>query len=75
MKLKFIIFFNYLIVLLNIISPLNGDNYQKLRDKMVTEQIENRGIKNKDVLKSMRMVQRDLFVPQDIKNFAKLKVF
>ncbi len=70
MKLKFIIFFNYLIVLLNIISPLNGDNYQKLRDKMVTEQIENRGIKNKDVLKSMRMVQRDLFVPQDIKNFA-----
>lgn len=70
MKMNFNINFISLIIILNIIFPLNGDDYQKLRDKMVTEQIENRGIKNKEVLRSMKSVQRDFFVPQDNKKFA-----
>jgi protein-L-isoaspartate(D-aspartate) O-methyltransferase len=40
------------------------DAYQEKREKMVKQQIESRGVKNPAVLKSIRTVQRHLFVPE-----------
>jgi len=45
-------------------------NYESLRDKMVSSQIEARGIKNKPTLNAMRRVERHLFVPPDIREYA-----
>ncbi|MEO0119417.1 MAG: protein-L-isoaspartate O-methyltransferase, partial [candidate division WOR-3 bacterium] len=38
--------------------------YNKLRERMVKEQIEARGIKDQRILKAMREVKRHLFVPE-----------
>lgn len=38
--------------------------YKKLRERMVKEQIEVRGIKDQRILKAMREVKRHLFVPE-----------
>ncbi|MEO0087081.1 MAG: protein-L-isoaspartate(D-aspartate) O-methyltransferase [candidate division WOR-3 bacterium] len=38
--------------------------YTKLRERMVKEQIEARGIKDQRILKAMREVKRHLFVPE-----------
>src|SRR6266536_682913 len=46
--------------------PLQEDHYKESREKMVKQQIENRGIKDKSVLKAMRSVKRHLFVPENI---------
>jgi protein-L-isoaspartate(D-aspartate) O-methyltransferase len=46
------------------------DKYSKVRKGMVTEQIENRGIKNKPTLNAMRKVPRHKFVPSDMVNGA-----
>jgi protein-L-isoaspartate(D-aspartate) O-methyltransferase len=40
------------------------DPYKNNREKMVNQQIENRGVKDEAVLKAMRSVKRHLFVPQ-----------
>jgi protein-L-isoaspartate(D-aspartate) O-methyltransferase len=40
------------------------DPYQETREKMVKQQIESRGVKDPSVLKSVRTVQRHLFVPE-----------
>ncbi len=47
-----------------------SDKYKKLRNLMVVEQIESRGIKNKRVLKAMRTVPRHLFVPESLRNLS-----
>lgn len=41
------------------------DPYQKEREKMVKQQIEQRDVKDPSVLKSMRSVKRHLFVPEN----------
>ncbi|MBN2458868.1 protein-L-isoaspartate(D-aspartate) O-methyltransferase [Candidatus Woesearchaeota archaeon] len=41
-------------------------NYSKLREDMVKHQIESRGVSDKRVLKAMREVPRELFVPEGL---------
>lgn len=43
---------------------LQPGTYEQARKKMVSEQIESRGIRDKTVLEAMRQVQRHLFVPE-----------
>ena len=40
------------------------------RERMVVDQIENRGIRNPDVLQVMRSTPRHLFVPTDVRSMA-----
>ncbi|MFQ6070337.1 MAG: protein-L-isoaspartate(D-aspartate) O-methyltransferase [Candidatus Aminicenantales bacterium] len=44
-----------------------GKNFEKLRERMIAEQIEARGIKDRLVLKALRKVPRHLFVPPDLR--------
>lgn len=44
------------------------DRYGIERERMVREQIEDRGVKNPDVLRAMRTTQRHLFVPEQLRN-------
>jgi protein-L-isoaspartate(D-aspartate) O-methyltransferase len=44
--------------------------YQKMRNSMVRDQIENRGIKDEKVLNAMRIVPRHEFVPDHLKKYA-----
>jgi protein-L-isoaspartate(D-aspartate) O-methyltransferase len=46
------------------------DRYGIERERMVREQIENRGVKNPDVLRAMRTIQRHVFVPEHLRNQA-----
>ncbi len=46
------------------------EEFVKLRELMVKEQIESRGIKNKRLLEVMRRVPRHLFVPENLRNEA-----
>mgnify|MGYP001096123887 CR=1 FL=1 len=46
------------------------DPYEKLREAMVRDQIEARGIKNPDVLRVMRMTPRHEFVPEELRRSA-----
>jgi protein-L-isoaspartate(D-aspartate) O-methyltransferase len=46
------------------------DEYEIRREKMVTEQIERRGITNKAVLEAMRAVPRHRFVPPELRENA-----
>lgn len=46
------------------------DPYEKLREAMVRDQIEARGIRNPDVLRVMRMTPRHEFVPEEIRRSA-----
>jgi protein-L-isoaspartate(D-aspartate) O-methyltransferase len=47
-----------------------GDLYQDRRDRMVSEQIEARGVQNPDVLRAMRSIPRHLFVPEAMQSQA-----
>ncbi|GAI93773.1 unnamed protein product, partial [marine sediment metagenome] len=38
-------------------------DYQEKREKMVKDQIENRGVRDSKILEAMRKVPRHLFVP------------
>jgi protein-L-isoaspartate(D-aspartate) O-methyltransferase len=49
-----------------------GDDMQMLRESMVSQQIEARGIKDPLVLESMRTVPRHLFVPENGRDGAYL---
>jgi protein-L-isoaspartate(D-aspartate) O-methyltransferase len=49
---------------------LQEKNFSRLREKMVMEQIEQRGIQDPATLSSMRKVQRHLFVPDDLTDYA-----
>lgn len=46
-------------------SALSQD-YNRLREKMVQDQLVNRGIKSRPVLNAMRKVERHRFVPMDL---------
>ena len=48
----------------------SADPYGGRRERMVTEQIEARGVRNPDVLHAMRTVPRHLFVPQALQQMA-----
>ena len=50
-------------------EPASPD-YKKLRELMVSEQIEARGINNKKVLEAMRKVERHKFVPKEYRSRA-----
>jgi len=47
-----------------------SQDFKKLRDLMVTTQIEARGVKNKKILEAMRKVERHKFVPKEHINAA-----
>ena len=49
---------------------LQQDPHKEKREKMVKQQIEGRKIKDEAVLKSMRTVNRHLFVPENMMNYA-----
>ena len=53
-------------------STLNimAQDFEKLRNQMVEEQIVARGVKSRIVLDAMRNIPRHLFVPQDMRNYA-----
>lgn len=48
-----------------LLIPWQEDVYKTKRDKMVSQQIEKRGVKDPVVLKAMRTVKRHEFVPAD----------
>lgn len=45
-------------------AAADEDHWKKLREKMVSQQIEARGVEDKKVLEAMRTVPRHLFVPE-----------
>jgi protein-L-isoaspartate(D-aspartate) O-methyltransferase len=47
-----------------------ADPYERQRERMVAEQIQQRGIRNPAVLKAMRSVPRHLFVPESLRSMA-----
>ncbi len=49
---------------------MNEPDYEKLREKMVREQIQARGVKDPDVLTAMRKVPRHKFVPENMRRYA-----
>lgn len=51
-------------------QPALSQNYKYLRNIMVSSQIEARGIKHRPTLNAMRKVERHLFVPADIREYA-----
>ncbi len=46
------------------------NKYRQEREKMVTQQIERRGVKDPLVLNAMKQVKRHLFVPEERQDFA-----
>jgi protein-L-isoaspartate(D-aspartate) O-methyltransferase len=47
-------------------SSFQEDPFRKKREEMVLQTIERRGVTNQAVLKSMRTVERHLFVPENV---------
>jgi protein-L-isoaspartate(D-aspartate) O-methyltransferase len=45
-------------------------NYQQLREQMVDQQIESRGVRSQKVLDAMLKVPRELFIPENLREFA-----
>ncbi|HMI60121.1 MAG TPA: protein-L-isoaspartate(D-aspartate) O-methyltransferase [Puia sp.] len=54
---------SFIIGLILVVLPWQEDVYTERREKMVTQQIERRGVKDSLVLKAMRAVKRHDFVP------------
>jgi protein-L-isoaspartate(D-aspartate) O-methyltransferase len=52
------------------VMALSDDLYRGARERMVRDQIENRGVKDKAVLESMRNVPRHMFVPDELQSRA-----
>jgi protein-L-isoaspartate(D-aspartate) O-methyltransferase len=52
-----------LLVLTTAIPPVFAQNFEKLRQNMVRQQLQNRGIDHRATLDAMRNVERHLFVP------------
>ena len=46
------------------------DEFKALREQMVVNQVERRGVKDSRVLKAMREVPRQIFVPLESRDFA-----
>ncbi len=68
MDVNYIIYYiiNYIILFTPPLS-LFQDRFDESRKRMVSEQIEARGITDKNVLKAMREVERHLFIPQELR--------
>ncbi|MFQ6082525.1 MAG: protein-L-isoaspartate(D-aspartate) O-methyltransferase [Candidatus Aminicenantia bacterium] len=49
---------------------MEEEKFTELREKMVTEQIEVRGVKDKLVLNAMRKVPRHLFIPEEYREYS-----
>jgi len=56
----------FLLSLTLLAMPRTGEDFARLRELMVKEQIEARGIRDPQVLAAMRAVPRHLFVPPEI---------
>ena len=52
------------------VSELQNQWWIKEADKMVTDQIERRGVRDSSVLRTMRKTPRHLFIPDHLKNSA-----
>ena len=64
---------NYIFYYIILLTPLFSsfqDRFGESRNRMVSEQIEKRGISDKNVLKAMRNVKRHFFIPQELRNRA-----
>jgi protein-L-isoaspartate(D-aspartate) O-methyltransferase len=59
----------YLIFLFFFLLP-QTDSYKAMREQMVKNQIEERGITDPEILRSMRKVPRHLLVPVDQREYA-----
>ncbi len=59
----------YLALFLPLFSSFQ-ERFEESRKRMVSEQIEMRGISDKNVLKAMRIVKRHLFIPQELRDRA-----
>lgn len=54
-----------------IMEPVSGqDRYVAARERMVKQQLSDRGIKDKATLAAVQKVRRHLFVPADQMNYA-----
>ncbi len=56
----------FLLIAICAACSAQNDKYKSSRESMVKEQIENRGISNIQTLNSMKIVQRDKFVPPNL---------
>jgi protein-L-isoaspartate(D-aspartate) O-methyltransferase len=56
---------NLILFIAGFLAPLPQQDYSKLRQEMVSRQIEERGVKDSATLAAMRKVPRHLFVPAD----------
>ena len=54
------------LILLFFIFFSGDDTYKSQRERMVKNQIESRGIRNKETLRALRTVKRHLFVPESL---------
>ena len=45
-------------------------DYSQIREQMVDHQIESRGVRSQKVIDAMRKVPRELFLPEDLREFA-----
>jgi len=54
----------------DIIKVMNDERYAVLRERMVREQIEARGISDRRVLAAMRAIPRHVFVPEAVRDSA-----
>ncbi len=52
------------------LSSSEEETFAELRERMVIETIERRGVTDEDVLNAMRAVPRHLFVPEDEQDYA-----
>jgi protein-L-isoaspartate(D-aspartate) O-methyltransferase len=59
-----------LILTLLIFLPVKAQNFERLREQMVRNQISIRGVSHPQTLEAMRKVERHLFVPADQINRA-----
>ncbi|MEJ6981764.1 protein-L-isoaspartate(D-aspartate) O-methyltransferase [Pedobacter sp. P351] len=58
------------LLVLWISGPALSQNYRDLRNNMVSEQIEARGITHRPTLEALRKVERHLFVPLQYRKYA-----
>ena len=70
LRFIFILASSFLFVLSACAEEDVSQDFKKLRDLMVTTQIEARGVKNKKVLEAMRKVERHKFVPKEYMSAA-----
>lgn len=55
----------FILLCIILLFAFQEDPFKKKREELVLQSIEERGVKDKAVLKSMRTVKRHLFVPQN----------